>query len=273
MSEYLTIPKGCLDRPFTDVVVIRPPENMPIRVVIGLARRLNKVGFLPVLQPSKGESERWDYEKWFPTDYFREIGDYVFTRSAGEYHLNYLINEIGVQPRRRLVRDISIAGGNYLHLDGAKTFIYTYERDADPTEIDDEVSVFKDMGWDLYNIPSLDILLKDGPYREYDLDFLMSVFLGKDGRIHAIAAESFRERVPSKFMAHIISDQEALLGGCNIADLRRGQVLVCANVADAPSVYPILKEYARAKVLQTPRGFLDGGGGPRCSMSSFEVAV
>lgn len=108
----------------------------------------------------------------------------------------------------------------------------------------------------------------------HDLDFQMSIFLGRDGKTHAMAAESFVGQIPSNsFIIHPVPDSEAQKGGCNIADLRGGRILIAPNPVDAPIANGILRTYAEATIIDAPQNFLDKGGGLRCSISSFSLQI
>ncbi|MBI4226321.1 hypothetical protein HY612_04375 [Candidatus Roizmanbacteria bacterium] len=279
----------------TDVVVIRPPEAVSESEIQGLASILSQRGFISILLPR----EESRYDRWYPTDSFREVGQWLFESGGSELEeiLQYARNLLP-QSELESIRSHSVrvptefTGGNYVHFDPSKLFVYAEDqmigpnpkysndflkrmRKRDEAEIKQVLGMMKKNGWQLVPVRTRGFKLPGKTtVNDEDLDFLLSLFQGKDNKPHAIVASSFVGRTPRKFSTHQIPDSEALRGGCNIADLRQGKVLVIPNRLDAPTTHRILSQFAHPSIniIETPANFLDGGGGPRCSISAFRRA-
>lgn len=264
---------------FTDLVVIRPPKDVPNEQTAELVSNLESKGFMPYVQPRLVNEWEYDFDvKWFPTDAFRDLGGFVLINNSRMDELDQVFKNLpDLAPDKKLniesrLVEFPLAGGNYLHLNDQKVFIYDPHRLDYPdniTKIKKELAKMTQDDWKVYEVSTAKI----GYFNKFgqDLDFWMSLFVGKDGKAHAIAAERFADRVPKDFMVHTVPEEEGHKGGCNIADLRNGTILVAPNHKDTPTTHQILNEFSKAKILETPPGFIDGGGGPRCSISAISL--
>lgn len=286
MSEYTEGPKGKEKASsFSDVAWIRIPSKVPGAELEKMRVRLEENGFSSLwVRPTPPDT----YGR-FPTDVFREVGSSIFVYFLPEFNdfldkLEHrkLIGESEIQRISKRIVEFPIKGGEYLHLDPQKILLYSL-RDFQSLKnsvrlerqniLDERISVMRKEGWTVFEVDTKAGLLMKGFYsgHPHDLDFQMSVFLGRDGKTHALAAESFVEQIPGAFSIHTIPDPEVQRGGCNIADLRGGSILIAPNPVDAPTANGILIEYANASIINAPQNFLDQGGGPRCSISSFSL--
>ena len=275
MSEYVKfLPvEEAIGQQYSDVVVIRPPESVSEEELSAFVSQLSLRGFLPLVQPHAGTVGYDELETgWYPTDRFREVGSWIFDHSIDELDdvIDFLRRILRYDQitsiERKIIRVPEAAGGNYVYHSPFKTFIYAANRISLPWDISLRMGI---EGWNLSPVDTSNTSLNG--YEE-DLDFLLSSpFLGRDGNLHVISASSFIDKVPPLFLYHEIPDSEAALGGCNIADCQNGSLLIAPHPDDAPTTFGILQEFAAADIMTTPRNFLDGGGGPRCSISSFSL--
>lgn len=274
-----------------DVVIIRPPKSVSTEKINDLAKKLEERGFLTVIEPEEpeyleagiacGSTRPW------PTDFLREIGPWVL-RSEPTVPINRILDFVrtsGVNLGKfyGCIIDVpySFRGGDYVYLEANKVFVYAQNRlfkngslgRSDSEKINEDrtakiLEMLKSNGWSIYPV---DTSLFD--MGKPDLDFLLSLFLGGDGKTHAIIPEAFFSQVPSRFKTHIIPDKEVYSGVCNIADLRRGSILVIPHEDQAPSTYGIIKKHVHSSidVIEAPPNFLERDGGPRCSITSFSI--
>lgn len=263
---------------YTDVVIIRTPKALPESELQKLKAQLSGKGFLPILNyPSERDLEEAD-ERFFPADAFREVGTRILEQYEFDGVLSKLqgeVNNQSIENVRNRVEKFDLKGGDYLHLNPLKIFLYA----SDPyfiSRAETAGEVMLDMekeGWQVFAVRTGSIVPRGSNIniRHEDLDFLQSLFIGKDGKPHTIVAECFADRVLPLFTAHVIPDEEAIRGGCNVADIRNGSILLPVNRVDAPTTNKILQEFAAAEIIELPPNFLDDGGGPRCSISSFSI--
>lgn len=277
MTEYLKfMPVEAIGQQYTDVVVIRPPESVSEEELSAFVSQLTSRGLLPLVQPRAGTRDYDELETgWYPTDVFREVGPWIFDNSIDELDdvIDFLRkilpdNQI-INIEKKIIRVPEVSGGNYVYHNPSKTFVYATNK-ISPRNIS---SRMKSEGWHLIPVDTTDITLNENEHRfEEDLDFLLSSpFLGRDGSLHVISASSFIHKIPSDFIAHEIPDREATLGGCNLADCQNGSLLIAPHPDNTPATFEILQEFATVDIMTTPPNFLDGGGGPRCSISSFSL--
>ncbi|MFH1832940.1 MAG: hypothetical protein ABH816_02100 [Candidatus Levyibacteriota bacterium] len=264
-----------------DVVIIRPPAGINLEEIEELASKLRSRNFLPVIEPEDMGLGGIASSRFWPTDHIREVYPWIF-RSRPYRPTDCIFKDLekrGIDLSRvnEHIVDVGILrGGDYVYLEQNKVFTYdkgrVFKGNSSLREEEDKVrKVFKMMekaGWEL--IP-LDI--SRGEKDKLDLDFLLSLFLGKDGKTHAIVPEVFFSQIPSEFKTHTIFDEEVYSGACNIADLRRGTVLVVPNENQSPSINRIIKKYVHPSIdiIEAPPNFLERDGGPRCSISSFSI--
>lgn len=279
MSEYFIYPltEKEMFASKHDVVVIRQPSQVPEEAMMELVGELANRHFLTVLLPRK-EAEGYDidYTDWYPTDEFRAVGDWIFVSAIFAWDdlmesLSQRLNDWTLQNlKRRVIKTPYLVGGNYLHHDGGKILIYA-EYEAE--QVKKLFRMMERKGWGIFPVDTADAHLGGSTNQFYDLDFLLSPpFTGRDGFLHAIAAESFLGQIPDLgLQIHPIPDSEAVQGGCNIADLRGGKILVLPHPSNTPTTCNIVQQYAVADIIVAPPDFLDGGGGPRCSISSFHL--
>lgn len=285
MGELIVNPGQKELATFRDVVVIRPPSHIPKPQLNSFITKISNKGFLPIVLPHRLKSYDPPDDKWFPTDDIREVDSKIFVNGGSNFEramkpLRLAIGNGKADLIESRVVNFPLNGGNYLHNERGKIFVYAADKLEGryiegsewyiqiQQELRQRIDELQAKGWRVY--PTTIEGRETNALQ--DLDFLLSIFSGRDGRVHAIAAESFSDRVPEGLEKHVIPDEEAAKGGCNIADLRRGSTLVAQNFADIPLTGAILEEYASADIIQTPRGFLEGGGGPRCSISSFSLS-
>lgn len=283
----------------TDIAILRPPLKVGEEEMNLLADELLRQNFLPLILPREaieGDDGEFieDEARFFPTDRFREVGPWIFERSFfRDFHdifkiaRNILPNQDTSQIKERIYTvPGTFCGAQYVYVASKKVFLYSEhavfpEMHSSPVVAEyqfwqrDFVKVMFGMmryeGWDIQPVNTEGMYLGSDSDWEEDLDFLVSLFEGSDGMVHAIAASSFTSRVPDIFEVHEISDSEALRGGCNVADCRNGSVLISPHESDAPTTNEILTKFGKAKVIMAPENFLDGGGGPRCSISTFSL--
>jgi hypothetical protein len=265
---------------FTDVAVMRRPRGVDEGDCLDLAKRLAREGFLVVGLARSNE------ESWHPTDRFREIGGMIWNNGKdGEWEatVDFLG---GIRPEQDVV-DVatSLMGGFYVHLDSHQLLVGSFPGEDWSFERvkgrDEALDGLRQTGWEVVELPYQPVMLSRvragwGKMRAFEMDFdgLVSLFAGNDGQPHAVVAqavaERVREAVSDKVVVHPIPDLEAGLGhGCNVADLRQGQVLVPPNRGDAPTTMMILRRFAQAKIVEAPPGFFDSTSGPRCNLCSF----
>lgn len=279
----------------SDIVFIRRPsiEQVPEAAYQTFMSRLRDVGFVPVSILPNAKHE-YDDSYIFPTDSYREVGPHVVYNTTGEWdsvtdylRLNYpsLANRITVPQ----LYQTNFTGGDYVYHANQGVFVYADNRvvsymrfgnqERDATN-DPEVFVNTLATWGISQIIPVNtenVRLPVHPGKTYpfeaDLDFLLSLYQGKDGQLHAIVAESMLNRLPEKvpFVIHTISDREASYGGCNIADLRGGKVLVLPDPTHTAQTHQIIEDFPPdVEVIIAPFDYVDGGG-PRCSMSSVSL--
>ncbi len=274
MNEFIKfLPVEVIGQQYTDVVVIRPPESVSEEELSAFVSQLSLRGLLPLVQPRAGTVGYDEGETgWYPTDVIREVGIWIFDNSIDElddvmdFLRKILPDDQITNIERKIIRVPEVSGGNYVYHNPSKTFVYATNEISLPRNIS---SRMKSERWHLIPVDTSDTSLNG---YEDDLDFLLSSpFLGRDGHLHVISASSFIHKVPTYFSTHEIPDSEAALGGCNIADCQNGRLLIAPHPDDAPATFEILQEFATVDIMTTPRNFLDGGGGPRCSISSFSL--
>jgi hypothetical protein len=270
---------------FSDLVVIRPPKTVPKNEFDKFVSELVSLNFLPILLPY---DESVDVERFYPTDYFRDMGDKIANSGVGELGLLFRFlqplldnNQHKNLVQRQVETPIEISGGKYLHLNHQKIMAYAADRifgNSEGKYLRRIFRFFEDLkleGWkflpidmDGYRIPGK---AYDSPE---DLDFTVSMFLGRNGEPEFIVAESFAKQFPDVGVVHLIPDEEALKGGCNIADFRDGTILVYPNEHDTPTTKRILHERAHQDIqlIEGPANFVDGGGGLRCAMTSIRIS-
>ncbi len=271
------MPVEAIGQQYTDVVVVRPPEPVSEEELSAFVSQLSLRGLLPLVQPRAG-TRGYDQDEtgWYPTDAFREIGPWIFDNSIDQlddvmdFLRRILADDQITNIERKIIRVPEASGGNYVYHNPSKTFVYTVNEIILPGNISNRM---RHNGWCLTPVDTTNITLnEDGHSIKEDLDFLLSSpFLGSDGRLHVISASSFIHKVPPYFVIHEIPDVEAALGGCNIADCQNGSLLIAPHPDNTPTTFEILQEFAPVNIMTTPRNFLDGGGGPRCSISSFSL--
>lgn len=255
----------------TDVVVIRPARQVPTEAINHLSKQLTQEGFIPILLPYPSQED--EDLRYFPTDCFREVGNNIL--SISPVVLEDILEKLkqtrpwlDVDGIARKVNICMLPGGHYVYLASKGLFIY------DDKFMRGRLALPPDGATDKFKVIEVNThhTLLDKLGEPQDLDFLLSLFEGKDGRAHALVASSFVPRLPNiDLISHVIPDSEALNGGCNVADLRHGSILISPNRNDAPTTYSVLQQHAKAKLIEAPKGFLDDGGGLRCSISSFSI--
>lgn len=279
--QNMSEPAGLQERKeligFQDAVMIRPPQTAPMSETKRLASELSAIGFLPIIQPEYDPDNPDSDERFFPTDEIREVGSSIFyttpyfIRGINE-RLKPLLGEQRLKEIKKRQVNIPIDGGNYVYLANQKIFVYTVDAWKNEEEDAPKMKTFtkklNKQGWEIFNLNVGDL---EKSAHMQDLDFFLSVFEGKDDKPHAITAQSFTDRLPGIFTPHVISNEEAAKGGCNVADLRQGEILVAPSPIDCPTTNSFLNEFAKAKIISAPEGFLDSGGGPRCAISSFSL--
>ncbi len=299
-------------RDITDIVVIRQPSRVPIGQFNEFGMKLAGMGFLPVVIPSHPLPVNDDdgNERYFPTDSYREVGDIVFDNSlVGD------LRKIGQVVRANPTlfsrfEDVSVRvndvplefrGGDFvtspIRVNGSKLMVFSQEKFFPKMKhagsaslqasfnrrnegVSKGLSFLTEAGWRVVPVSTRGMSLASIWHRrtsvDQDLDFLLSLFAGNDGKVHGICAESMRKRLAvldDAVMLHTITDKEALQAGCNIADCRGGRVLVHPHRDNCPTTYAILRGNASPEVslIEAPLNFLDGGGGPRCAISSISI--
>lgn len=301
-----SVPETLTKEKYSDIVIIRPPYGITPAKINELSEKLDEEGFLVVTLPHRGD----DDQRWWPTDRFREIGDIIFengNENELENTLAFLQATIGssfnpAPIQRRIIKvNSSVVGGFYTYLLSHKIFMYCIPDSSIPIrqsdrsktyrlsmkqkkeeEIRQNLNLLQDNGWHLYEFSKEKRLLprshSGGRFQtiEEDFDGLNSLYLGKDGKPHAIVAKSFTEELQditnNILSIHPIPDEEAGEGhGCNIADLRNGSVLIPPNSQDAPTTFRILTETAAAQIIEAPQGFFDYVSGPRCNITSLSI--
>lgn len=269
---------------FTDVVVIRPSEWSSEDGVKDLVSKLSLKGFLPVMQPH--HLPYWDedsHDKWFPTDSFRDLGSIVLVNHPHEFanvlrRIQPILGPAVVNRLRQKAIDFELAGAHYLHLNDQKEIFYDVDyidnsgwiSEDGADKIKKQLERMRTTGWQIYPIHHGDFLLGDRV--RPDFDFVYSIFLGKGNKIHGLIHPALADRIPLDIQTHQLPEKEIEMGGANVADLRGGRVLVCANSKDAPIAFELLTKYARAEIIEAPSHYVDNGGGPRCSIASFSLS-
>jgi hypothetical protein len=261
---------------YTDIVVVRTPKAVPDSEIQRLKARFYLKGFLPIFNYPDAEDLE-DDEREFPTDSFREVDNRIFEHYGGLRsvlkNLKGNVDDQAIETLRERAVEFDLKGGDYLHLNTLKIFLYA----SDPYYVGKSPEAGKVMldleekGWQVFAVRTGLIVPKGLRVKHEDLDWLQSLFVGKDGKPHTIVPECFAQRVLPFFTTHIIPDEEAAKGACNVADLRDGDILLPVNKEDAPITNQILQEFAAAEIIELPPNFVDGGGGPRCSISSFRL--
>ncbi len=280
----------------TDFVVIRHPGRHLVtdQAMHSFAKELSGMNFaLLIISPDLVDD---DVEhRFYPTDSFRQIGQHLTTF----YHedlpqVKKFLHERYKKIADRLPYDThpstTFRGGDFLYEDTHKTFVYA--RNHAFSEVDStshgrwlagrnqEAEMFLDKlkSWGITKIIPIDVGKTHLPGMHdldfgADLDFLLSIYTGKDDKLHAIAAESLAIKLPGGLFPniHIIPDSEASKGGCNLADIGGGRVLVLPDPRATPTTAKIIEDFPPlAKVVFAPFN-VSGGGGPRCSMSSIPL--
>lgn len=283
MHEYLTVISEIEDFSYyTDVVVVRPATKVNLSDFDKMLKEFTKRRFLPILLPRSGVM---DWPVWYPTDVFREIGGVIYYNGRSREFPSILhALEPYLKPETLdSVRDRSLwkspyfSGGIFTYNENQKVFIYDREimfgdDEADNRDTQTILDKLANSGWQLFPVSTAGIKIKDHPAEHQDLDFVTSSpFLGKDGQLHVICTESILNRLPSFLQTHVIPDKEVARGGCNISDHREGTLLVVPNRRDAPTTVKHIQEYFSGDWFEGPVGYLDGGGGLRCSISSFSL--
>lgn len=278
-------PESFYNRIPTEVVLIRPPKGIADSDVYPIIEGLCSNGFIPVVLPSDDASKYGiDHDRFFPTDFIRQIGTTLISSKPDEFEqLNrYVIDSLNLPMERIPQTPIlevphTFRGGDFIYLTSHKIFIFNSTRilEKDALQVikkftDRAFITLLSKSWNVVGMP----LDKDD-----ELDFNCSVFLGRDNLPHYIIAEDFhpmeeflREAIPHQFI-HGIPQYEANQGGCNIADLRNGNVLIAPHRTNAPTTVDILMEYANPKthIIHTPSNWYERLSGARCSISAWSL--
>lgn len=185
--------KEALQSAKTDVVVIRPSRNNIGQDIASLASELSSEGFLPLILPFHNANN--EAARYFPTDYFREVGSQILCgfpaivkdilEKVKEGRADSDIN--GIANR---VQKFEFPGGQFVHLDSRKIFMYDNRLLSRRLLLPPALNT-----WETVELDSREAFLSID-MEPQDLDFLFSLFEGKDGKVHTLAARAFRSRVP-----------------------------------------------------------------------------
>jgi hypothetical protein len=286
---------------FTEVALIRPPFSISEQTMQKVALRLAALQIIPILLPFADDTNPdIGNERIFPSDNIRQVGRFIFERTPGfvtsvltplERHMPY---EMAENIARRTMLEPSFVGRSAVYESRSKLLIYDETEVFKPVDqadnwfnrsIESTKLQLEQAKWKMAPINTHKTALKGSLERTNSLDFLLSLFSGKDGNPHAIVATSFKHlfmnqwkrRYPDKpIMCHETNDDEALKCGCNIADLKNGTVLLTPPREQTFIVHTILETYAHPhiKILELPIDFIEGGslyGGTRSQISSFSL--
>lgn len=277
------------------IAVVRPPFDIAHPDMSAFYTRLLNAGILPIASPPTTREDTYEDPRYFPTDQYREVGGRILV--VDHLRMDNLLTTLDAhKDTRPFTFDIrtrerpagtSFAGGKYVYDEHSKILIYD---NADLRSYNDPVSLkaiavtddaLEHLHEDEWNVIPLDFDDEELTFdeRRKDFDFVVSSpFKGKDKNTYMFVAEPLLSRFENdealrQTGIHFLPVPvgEMLKGGCNVADLNRSRVLACANRDDAPTVFSQLTELAEARVIETPKGFLEGGGGPRCSISSISI--
>ncbi|MDD3647875.1 MAG: hypothetical protein PHS44_05260 [Candidatus Dojkabacteria bacterium] len=288
----------------TCIVVIKPPSRSDTAVLDLFAVQLRKLGMWPVIQ-TEGTDTWFPTDEFRTVGDWIFLPEYGHVDLClMEEVLMHVISANNSQPNSFLYRlqpgstttrqftimqyqelwpgynvtYFPIAGGHYIYSSKFKLLICgwglgnTAKLVAKPKligQVDQALTSLHENGWRIEYADALNSSLTPGGRRE-DLDFLMSLYDGRDGEPHVLVAESFERQVPGcikQANIHVVSTQEAIAGGCNIADVGNGRYLLAPPKGVAPSVFRVLQETAAAIVIETPIDFHSNGGATRCSIS------
>lgn len=298
MGEPIGVSRPYL-HPFTEgveidrihsLVIMRLPWNLTEDLGRPFLQSIVAHGLLPLVFSGDSHAVDAENQPWYywPTDEFRQIGDYIVPNGLTQYHqvFGHLreSNAFGYKTahvlrsmvNRFFIQEAYFCGGDYQAEETTQTLFYaknsmplflTYEQSGSPFDYEPITNILQKDGWSFVSLDTSGISLPTHKGRE-DLDFVFFPFAGNDGQLHCVVAEVFARHVPDGIIKHIISDEEALRGGCNVADCARGSVLLSPNRRDA-STCDILEKNSLAAIIEVPSNYLEGGGGPRCLTSSI----
>lgn len=274
------------------VVLARIPISITIDDVDEMIRNFWEAKCLPIVFSESAMSSLHAPKNFWPTDEWRTIGRHIVYTNITTLNMveQILVKEASAYPQfhayasqirdRRVYTPFSRFGHDCLVLESLKKAVIATRRisfhDDMPEHIEELDRFINWLYGQGYSIESVDIsnLSFTDRMTIADLDFLFYPFLGKDGQPHALVAESFVPNAPDSFHWHVVPDDEASRGGCNIADCGDGDVLIIPNRVDAPNTFSILQKFSYAeRITELPMNFMEGGGGPRCLISTMPITA
>lgn len=276
-----------IGRTCTDVACIRPAFGSTEQTLKDFGQQLIDQNIIPVFLPLR-EQDQFGDDRFFPTDQFRQVGELILADIQIDLLLDFLatvLSEEQIQNiKERIVLFKALSGGNYVSLAAHKLLLFSQSnetaiiKDQQKRQLaTDEIrkifyTLLVEDGWKVIELDTKPIHLSPYIGLPDDLDLYVSLFEGMDGLPHALVAQSFAPYMPEGIILHSIPDQEAMKGGCNVADIKQGQILIPVNAQDAPTAVRILKQQAKAVIIEAPPGFYEYGDyGPRCSISGLSL--